>query len=394
MDELPLFNSVFPFDCGYQSCDKVYHLEDFIHVALLWGFINLISEEYQLVGFTCPACRRTSIRKLKLDVEDFSIDIMEDACRVLNIGNGDKNIQFREFVPFSKRILYTEYIVNEDQVPGYEKINLEPFSQEISFKKEFSSDGIFIDEASINKNFSIPDYIKPQKGTYPKGIQSEFPYSFHEKYILHLRDVENTVSRKSIPRVYSNYNVYQYTEAWLKGFPYYDPKSSLKIKKEIMDAFESAAKFQNISNLNHLVLNRESLSTKHIRQFSDLVDRWYQEKSSARFQFFNGYRCARNRIGYDIEYRDKFVMNYIYAAATAPPKPIRKVAILEKRRLACRKAAEKIWAKEPEITIADMIMRNEIANACDDVTYTEKTIRDWIKELCPNRKPGRRKTKK
>jgi hypothetical protein len=38
MDELPLFNSVFPFDCGYQSCDKVYHLEDFIHVALLWGF--------------------------------------------------------------------------------------------------------------------------------------------------------------------------------------------------------------------------------------------------------------------------------------------------------------------------------------------------------------------
>ena len=64
------------------------------------------------------------------------------------------------------------------------------------------------------------------------------------------------------------------------------------------------------------------------------------------------------------------------------------------REKAARKAAEKIWAKEPEITIADMIMRNEIANACDDVTYAEKTIRDWIKDLCPNRKPGRRKKKK
>jgi hypothetical protein len=40
-----------------------------------------------------------------------------------------------------------------------------------------------------------------------------------------------------------------------------------------------------------------------------------------------------------------------------------------------------------------MVVRNEITqvleNVCGDM-FTEKTLRDWIKDLCPNRKPGRR----
>jgi hypothetical protein len=59
----------------------------------------------------------------------------------------------------------------------------------------------------------------------------------------------------------------------------------------------------------------------------------------------------------------------------------------------CRAAAQKIWAESPGITIEDMIQRDEIANACEGVLYREKTIRNWIKDLCPDRKPGRRKKK-
>jgi hypothetical protein len=60
----------------------------------------------------------------------------------------------------------------------------------------------------------------------------------------------------------------------------------------------------------------------------------------------------------------------------------------------CRQVAVDIWAKNPDITIADMCYRNEIALVCDDITYPEATLRKWIKDLCPNRKPGRRPKKR
>ena len=45
------------------------------------------------------------------------------------------------------------------------------------------------------------------------------------------------------------------------------------------------------------------------------------------------------------------------------------------------------------MTIADMILRNEINEVTDSRVYAEKTLRNWLKDLCPNRKPGRRKKK-
>jgi hypothetical protein len=70
-----------------------------------------------------------------------------------------------------------------------------------------------------------------------------------------------------------------------------------------------------------------------------------------------------------------------------------KLRPAQRHRLACREAAEKIWREKPNLTIEDMIQRDEIANACEGILYREKTIRNWIKDLCPNRKPGRRKEK-
>jgi hypothetical protein len=59
----------------------------------------------------------------------------------------------------------------------------------------------------------------------------------------------------------------------------------------------------------------------------------------------------------------------------------------------CRELAKKIWAKNPAITIADMAVRDEISEMCKNKTgdlYAEKTIKNWIKVVSPNRKPGRR----
>ena len=89
-------------------------------------------------------------------------------------------------------------------------------------------------------------------------------------------------------------------------------------------------------------------------------------------------------------------MNYIYGAAKAPKKPKRKVAILEKYRLACRETAKKIWGNDSTLTIAAVIRHPEITKACDrDKTkFIDNTIRNWISDLCPNKKHGRPRKKK
>jgi hypothetical protein len=57
----------------------------------------------------------------------------------------------------------------------------------------------------------------------------------------------------------------------------------------------------------------------------------------------------------------------------------------------CRAVAELIWKSTPDITIDDMARKDEINGiACEKKDYTVDTIRTWIKDLCPNRAPGRR----
>jgi hypothetical protein len=63
----------------------------------------------------------------------------------------------------------------------------------------------------------------------------------------------------------------------------------------------------------------------------------------------------------------------------------------QKHRERCRAIAELIWQSNPDITIEDMAYKDEINGiACEGKSYTPKAIREWIKDLCPNRKPGRR----
>ena len=68
----------------------------------------------------------------------------------------------------------------------------------------------------------------------------------------------------------------------------------------------------------------------------------------------------------------------------------KKLRPSNKHRIECRKTAEKLWGKNPEITIADMIHKDEINTLFNGRIYNTKTMRNWIKDLCPNRSPGRR----
>ena len=59
----------------------------------------------------------------------------------------------------------------------------------------------------------------------------------------------------------------------------------------------------------------------------------------------------------------------------------------------CREIAKRIWDRQPDFTIAAMVNHSEIihqARKPDGSSYSEMTIRNWIRDLCPNPKPGRR----
>ena len=63
-------------------------------------------------------------------------------------------------------------------------------------------------------------------------------------------------------------------------------------------------------------------------------------------------------------------------------------------KIECRTIAKKIWEKDPTITIAAMIDHKELIPHTikkDGNEYTAKTVRNWIKDLCPDRSRGRRK---
>lgn len=59
-----------------------------------------------------------------------------------------------------------------------------------------------------------------------------------------------------------------------------------------------------------------------------------------------------------------------------------------------RKIAKAFWDKDQTITIADMIFKDEITSIFRDRLPTEKYLRRLIRDLCPNRSPGRRTKQK
>jgi hypothetical protein len=132
-------------------------------------------------------------------------------------------------------------------------------------------------------------------------------------------------------------------------------------KKEVRSIFSKSYIQKYLANLApDFIRDYEKLIKQYAFSYADLweLKERYLEKV---------YQCIRNK------------------KATRPSNSHRE---------ACREVAKVLWAKESSITIADMCICDEIAIACEQEVYDEKTLRKWIKDLCPNRKPGRRPKKK
>jgi hypothetical protein len=64
----------------------------------------------------------------------------------------------------------------------------------------------------------------------------------------------------------------------------------------------------------------------------------------------------------------------------------------QRRRERCRALAKYKWKKFPDTNITEMVKDDDIIEiGCEGMKYKADTIREWIRDLCPNPKPGRPK---
>lgn len=85
-----------------------------------------------------------------------------------------------------------------------------------------------------------------------------------------------------------------------------------------------------------------------------------------------------------------------YAFEKSKPIGVKKLRPDQIAKQECRKVAKEIWEKDPTLTIKAMTDMEEIINVSKKPNgdlYSEKTVRNWIKDLCPDRSPGRRPKK-
>ena len=66
-----------------------------------------------------------------------------------------------------------------------------------------------------------------------------------------------------------------------------------------------------------------------------------------------------------------------------------------KEKEAVLKVAKRLWEEDETLTIADITLHDDINKTTkpNSKNFSEGTLREWIKDLAPSNKPGRRKNK-
>ncbi|MFC1818957.1 sigma 54-interacting transcriptional regulator [Thermodesulfobacteriota bacterium] len=393
MFNLKVCHEVFPFICKNRECNQNFFVEDFAQVALLWGFIYLVGKEYQIIGLTCPKCYKTSLRKYVSHLKDFSIDLLEKHTPEIDSAGNTFKIEFRNYVPFSKRILYQMFMNSRGPEPIFaEQPRLAPFSNANSIQQELFPDEYHGRESKNDvggeKVFSIPENIKIIHDNYPTIITGEMPYGFSDGYLLHLNGIENSRPLvKVIPRIVSNFNIYLYSDVWLINAPQFRDE---KIKEKIFMAFDDAIHFQNFSEFYPEPLDDFQLAQYEKATQKFLTEKWVLDDPNfvrKLSDFFSIYNMARNIKQYEVQFKLKLLVNFVlHGIADLPNMPISSLFYRNKRKPIIR--PKKDYLPEPKSKPIETPSKlTEVAkpkikrktgratkSAIDDMAYREKAF--------------------
>lgn len=78
------------------------------------------------------------------------------------------------------------------------------------------------------------------------------------------------------------------------------------------------------------------------------------------------------------------------SGATGDESERRALRPNQRHKERCRAIAEMMWSSDPSMTIAALILTDEITKfGCQCKIYSDGVLRDWVNDLAPNRSPGR-----
>lgn len=154
----------------------------------------------------------------------------------------------------------------------------------------------------------------------------------------------------------------------------------------------------DISNfeLANLILNHglptyfQDLNPLDIQNFKTEIDEHYKDHN----ELVDGFP----RIYVDIDFIMERLGNYVFKLSeiesfitgNSTQERVFNLRSYQRHRERCRALAEFFWGEDSKIKIAHMIKKKAIIKiGCEGAEYTPKKLRDWIKDLSPERKPGR-----
>ncbi len=167
------------------------------------------------------------------------------------------------------------------------------------------------------------------------------------------------------------------------------------------------------SALNLSGPEREEYIAAHIQPLQDRIQNYrsyldcIQDYTWAEFGLPHDYELAASLIEtlVNSHYLKEEVIRFLpwpVKSSAGPQKAViqsrtPKATHSQKCKLECRKIAKRIWEQDPLLTMAEMIKQPEIienSRNLNGLPYSERTVRNWVSCLCPNRRPGRGPKKK
>lgn len=287
MAKIQIIDSVLPFTCSNPDCEKEYDLELFTEVMLLWGYIYLISEDdrFEIVGLTCPSCLQTTIRKYSADEALlFNSKLKRQSKLELN-----QYIHFSYFLLKQWNIIDIEYTRDEEDHPCF-----------------------FLPQDTTQ----IHNTVDQQFGA------TEGDLSF-------LCSIENEHGLKAIPRIVPYRSIYLIFEMIFQDKTLFD-------LNETLVALIKPNSDKNIDNLSvkfsHMVSNNLT-EEKYKKMDLDLLSSERKSFKENVQGFLNDAKLIRNKIDYEIIYRDELINIYAekmyYDPAVVRMKEFESMEMLE-----------------------------------------------------------------
>jgi len=322
-------DELFPFYCSERECRNHYNLSDFVEVIQLWGFICLSSEKGTYLGFTCPNCCQTTIKRYKISDSTSLIQHLEN--------NGiDVKKRYRGIRPYLRH--YVPFFVRD-----IEKSRL---GEELDELKELTQEG---------EIYSLPDIAHPIID-YPWIKANQNDFRIGEKAIPKLVEIENRFKVKVFPRIVGFSSIYKKAEKFLLK-----DQNVIQILKNLIETQYGERRSHERDDEYYRDIYTDKIKDDLTLEEYDAIfkSKVYStpDKISSSNNIINDYKKIRSRLDFELIYRDEFV-NRLAKSIFIDEEP--KEPVAEKPRSDVKTTKEEIKAiRKSQEEILDKLLNLE-----------------------------------